>query len=66
VEIVHRRALDASDINEAGTKEMEVEGATGEEAIEEHLLREFVKIGAREKMEVPVYEGNLDVEELLD
>jgi hypothetical protein len=25
-----------------------------------------VRIGAREKMEIPMYEGNLDVEELLD
>jgi hypothetical protein len=23
-------------------------------------------MGAREKMEIPIYEGNLDVEELLD
>jgi hypothetical protein len=29
-------------------------------------LKEVVKMGAREKMEVPMYEGNLDVEELLD
>jgi hypothetical protein len=30
------------------------------------MLRDLVKMGAREKIEVPVYEGNLDVEELLD
>jgi hypothetical protein len=28
-------------------------------------LRIVVKMGAREKIEVPMYEGNLDVEELL-
>jgi hypothetical protein len=30
------------------------------------LLRAVVKMGARAKMEIPMYEGNLDVEELLD
>jgi hypothetical protein len=29
-------------------------------------LRVVVKMGAREKIEVLMYEGNLDVEELLD
>jgi hypothetical protein len=33
---------------------------------EEHLLKVVVKLGAREKMDVPMYEGNLDAEELLD
>jgi hypothetical protein len=30
------------------------------------LLRAVVRLGARAKIEVPMYEGNLDVEELLD
>jgi hypothetical protein len=30
------------------------------------LLRAAVKLGAREKTDIPMYEGNLDVEELLD
>jgi hypothetical protein len=30
------------------------------------LLREVVRLGARAKIEVPMYEGNLDAEELLD
>jgi hypothetical protein len=30
------------------------------------LFRVVARIGAREKMDIPVYEGNLDVEELLD
>jgi hypothetical protein len=32
----------------------------------EHVLKSFVKLGAREKIDVPMYEGNLDDEELLD
>jgi hypothetical protein len=30
------------------------------------LLRVVVRLGGRAKIEVPMYEGNLDVEELLD
>jgi hypothetical protein len=30
------------------------------------LLRAVIRLGARAKIEVPMYEGNLDVEELLD
>jgi hypothetical protein len=52
--------------SEVESEEMEVEGATGEEVSEECSLRVVVKMGAREKMEVSMYEGNLEVEELLD
>jgi hypothetical protein len=54
------------DINEAESEEMEVEGVVGEDDAEERLLRAVVKMGARAKIEVPMYEGSLDVEELLD
>jgi len=30
------------------------------------LLRVVVRLGARDKIEVPMYEGNLDDEEMLD
>jgi hypothetical protein len=33
---------------------------------EERLLKAVVKLGAREKIDIPMYGGNLDVEELLD
>jgi hypothetical protein len=60
------RAPDAGDINDAESEEVEVEEAAGENVVEERLLREVVRLGARAKIEVPMYEGNLDVEELLD
>jgi hypothetical protein len=37
-----------------------------EDAVEERLLKVVARIGAREKMDILMYEGNLDVEELLD
>jgi hypothetical protein len=61
METAQRRAPDAGDINEDESEEVEAEGATGEDVIEERLLRVVVKMGAREKMEIPMYEGNLDV-----
>jgi hypothetical protein len=45
---------------------VEVEEVIVEDAIEEHLLKVVVKLGAREKIDIPMYEGNLDAEKLLD
>jgi hypothetical protein len=66
MEAVQRRAPDAGDISDAESEEIEVEEAAGENVAEERLLRAIVKLGARAKIEIPMYEGNLDVEELLD
>jgi hypothetical protein len=49
--------------DEAGHEEEEV---IVEDAATEHLLRAIARMGARAKMDIPFYEGNLDVEELLD
>jgi hypothetical protein len=67
MEIAQRHTVGAGDIsefeneNEGGSEEVAVE-----DAAEERLFRVVARIGAREKMDIPVYEGNLDVEELLD
>jgi hypothetical protein len=66
METMQRREPDVGDISEAESEEMEVEGAAEGDVAEECLLKVVVKMGAREKMEVSMYEGNLDVEELLD
>jgi hypothetical protein len=69
METTQRRATDTGDVseveseNEAGAREEEV---AVEDAAEERLFRVVARIGAREKMDIPMYEGNLDVEELLD
>jgi hypothetical protein len=54
---------EAESDNEAGNEGEEV--AT-KDAADECLFRVVVRIGARAKMDIPVYEGNLDVEELLE
>ena len=66
METAQRRAPYAGDMSEDESEEVEVEGDAGEDAVEEGLLRAVVKMGSREKMEIPMYDSNLDVEELLD
>jgi uncharacterized sporulation protein YeaH/YhbH (DUF444 family) len=66
MEAAQRRAPDAGYISDAESEEVEVEEAIGENVVEERLLRAIVRLGARAKIEVPMYEGNLDAEELLD
>ena len=69
METTQRHIVDTEDINEAESeneagnegKEVAVEDAT-----EEHMFRVVARIGSIEKMDILVYEQNLDVEELLD
>jgi hypothetical protein len=65
METTQRRAPNAGDFSEAEI-EVEVEGALVEDVVEERLLREVVKLGARAKIDIPMYEGNLDTEEFFD
>jgi hypothetical protein len=67
METTQRRALETGDVNEVESENIEAgDEAIGEQETEEQLLRDVVKMGTRTKMEVPMYEGNLNVEELLD
>jgi hypothetical protein len=63
MELAQRPRDNAGDISES---ESENEVENEEVAAEERLFRAVARIGAREKIDIPVYEGNLDVEELLD
>jgi hypothetical protein len=69
METTQRRTVDAGDISEAESENEaghEGEEVTVEDAADERLFRAVARIGARAKMDITVYEGNLDVEELLD
>jgi hypothetical protein len=46
--------------------EAEEEEVAAEDAANERLIRAIARMGAREKMDIPVYEGNMDAKELLD
>jgi hypothetical protein len=67
METTHRRAPDAGDISEAESEEeVEDEENVVEDVAQDRLIKVVSKIGARARIEVPMYEGNLEVEELLD
>ena len=66
METTQRRALETSDISEAESEEVEGKENVVEDAAQDRLIKVVSKIGARARIEVPMYEGNLEVEELLD
>jgi hypothetical protein len=67
METTKRRVPNAGDISEVEIKNVEVEvEAVAEDVAKECLLRAVVKLGAIAKIDIPMYEGNLDMEELLD
>jgi hypothetical protein len=64
MKIAQRLTVSAGDLSDS---ESEIEAEHEEEvAPNECLIRAIARMGARENMEIPVYEGNLDAEELLD
>jgi hypothetical protein len=70
VKATQRRAPDTGDVSDAERKytvgKNVVEEDAREDVVEECLLRAVSRLGGRAKIEVPMYEGNLDAEELLD
>jgi hypothetical protein len=68
METSKRSTIDTGDINEANSENEAGHGeeVAAEDVVEECLFRVVARIGAREKMEILMYEGNLDIEDLLD
>jgi hypothetical protein len=58
-------ARDLSDSKSEIEAEHEEE-VVAEDASNERLIKAIARMGARENMNIPVYEGNLDAKELLD
>ena len=61
MEAMQRRTPSTEDVSEEESEEIEVEEVIGEDVAEEHLLKIVLKLGTRDKVEVPMYESNLDV-----
>jgi hypothetical protein len=57
-----RDISEAESENEVGAEEEFV----SEDVVEERLFKNVARIGAREKMDIQMYEGKLDIEEMLD
>jgi hypothetical protein len=67
METTQRRTIKTGDIRKSESENEAInEEVAVEDAAEECLFRAIARIGARAKMDIPVYEGNLDVEELLE
>jgi hypothetical protein len=69
MEIAQRCAVGTGDLSDSKSEnEVEHEGeeVAAEDAVNERLLRVVARMGARVKMDIPIYEENLDVEKLLD
>jgi hypothetical protein len=67
METTQRRTVNVGNVSEDESEnEAENEEVAVEDATEELLFKVVARIGAREKVDIPMYEGNLDVEELLD
>jgi hypothetical protein len=59
METTQRRAPNTGDISEAESEEEEVEENVAKDVAQDLLIKVVSKIGSREKLEVPTYEGNL-------
>jgi hypothetical protein len=68
METVQRRRASVGDPSDSkGEVEVEHgEEVIAEDAANERLIKDIARIGAKTKMDIPVYEGNLDAEDLLD
>jgi hypothetical protein len=69
METTQRCTVSAGDLSDSESEieaEHEREEVAAEDAAKERLIRAIAKMGARAKMDLPFYEGNLDAEELLD
>ena len=67
MEAAQRRTAGARDLSDSEVEEEagHEEEVTAEDASTERLIKAIARMGAKAKMDIPVYEGNLDAEELL-
>jgi hypothetical protein len=68
METTQRHTFSAGDLSdfESEIEAEHEEEVAAEDASNERLIRAIARMGVRAKMEIPVYEGNMDAEELLD
>ena len=69
MEIVQRCTVSVGDLSDSESEieaENEEEEVVAKDAANERLIKAIARMGARAKMDIPVYEGNMDGEELLD
>jgi hypothetical protein len=68
METAQRRGVGAGDLSDSEVEEEagHAEEVTAEDASTERLIKAISRMSSKTKMDIPVYEGSLDAEELLD
>jgi hypothetical protein len=69
METVKRRGSGAGEFSDSEVEEEaghEAEEVSAEDASTERLIRAISRMSSKTKMDIPIYEGSLDAEELLD
>jgi hypothetical protein len=68
METTQRRTVSAGDLSDSKseTEAEREEEVVVEDASNERLIKAIARMGTRENMDIPVYEGNLDADELVD
>jgi hypothetical protein len=68
METTQRRGVGAGDLSDSEVEEeaRHAEEVTTEDASTERLIKAIARMGAKAKMDILVYEGSMDAEELLD
>jgi hypothetical protein len=66
MEVSQRRGIDIGNVSEREEESSEGGAEPEEEGVEEILVRAIMGVSSRQIMEVPMYEGNLNVDELMD
>ena len=68
MEVAQRCTVSAGDLSDSeGEVEAEPQGeVAAEDAANEQLIKAIARMSSKTKMNIPVYEGSLDAEELLD
>ena len=68
METTQRREASAGDLSDSKVEEeaRHEEEVTAEDALIDRLIKAIVRMSSKTKMDIPAYEGSLDVEELLD
>eukprot|EP00253_Pinus_taeda_P012243 PITA_12243 len=64
METAHRRAPDVT--TESSSEESDEEDGAGEENETAKVLKMLAKVGSKPKIEIPMYDGSLNAEELMD
>jgi hypothetical protein len=66
MEVSQGIGFDIGDVKEREEENSEEESEREEEGVEEKLVRAIMGVSSRPKMEVPMYDGNFNVDEWMD